>query len=113
MYTIVSTLLLLGHNYVLCDILMCTAPDDYASATTLYTFTPGQMRLDIPVTIVDDAIFEGDEQFLGRLSTSNANAAIDVPQTTVIIGDNDRKFLLVTVHMQIMLQLMGTVCIDI
>ena len=78
---------------------MCTAPGDYTSATTLYTFTPGQMRLDIPVTIVNDSDFEGDEQFLGRLSTSNANAVIDVPQTTVIIDDNDRKFLLVvTVH---------------
>ena len=60
---------------------------------------PGDTRLDIPVTIVDDSDFEDQEQFLGRLSTSNPNAVIDVPTTQVFIDDNNRKFLL-----------LGTVC---
>ena len=56
---------------------------------------PGDTRLDIPVTIVDDSNFEDRERFLGRLSTSNPNAVIDVPMTEVLIDDNDRKFLLI------------------
>ena len=59
----------------------------------MYTFMPGQTRLDIPVTIVNDRIFEGDEQFQGMLSTSAPNTFIDVRQTTIVIDDNDRKFL--------------------
>ena len=69
---------------------MYIAPGDYASATAQYTFVPGRTRLDIQVTIVEDSTFEGTEQLLGRLSTS-ADAIIDVPQTTVVIDDNDRK----------------------
>ena len=53
---------------------------------------PGDTRLDIPVTIMDDSNFEGQERFLGMLSTSNPNAVIDVPMTEVFINDNDRKF---------------------
>ena len=52
----------------------------------------GDTRLDIPVTIVDDSNFEDRERFLGRLSTSNPDAVIDVPMTEVLIDDNDRKF---------------------
>ena len=70
------------------------APGDYTSATTEYTFMPGDTRLDIPVAIVDDSNFEGEEQFLGILSTSNPNAIIDLRMTEVVIDDNDREFLL-------------------
>lgn len=70
---------------------MCIAPGDYTSATEQYTFMPGDTRLDIPVTIVDDSTSESAEQYLGRLSTTSANAVIDVPYTTVTINDNDRK----------------------
>ena len=69
---------------------MYITPGDYASATAQYTFVPGGTKLDIPVTIVDDSTFEGAELFLVRLSTS-ADAIIDVPQTTVVIDDDDRK----------------------
>ena len=55
---------------------------------------PGDTRLDIPVTIVDDSNLEDRERFLGRLSTSNPNAVIDVRMTEVFIDDNDSKFLL-------------------
>ena len=71
---------------------MHTATDDYINASMEYTFMPGgDTRLDIPVTIINDAVFEGAEQFLGRLSTS-ADAIIDVPVTTVNIYDDDRKY---------------------
>jgi hypothetical protein len=52
----------------------------------------GATRLDIPVTIVGDSTFEDQEKFMGILSTSNANAVIDVPMTDVFITDDDRKF---------------------
>ena len=58
----------------------------------MYTFTPGDTRLEIPVTINDDSIFEGPEQFIGRLSTTS-DADIDLGMTTVTINDNDRKFI--------------------
>ena len=72
---------------------MYTAPGDYTSQILMYTFTPGQTRLDIPVTINDDSIFEGPEQFIGRLSTTS-NAEIDIGMTTVTISDDDRKFII-------------------
>ena len=72
-------------------IVLRTAPGDYTSASLEYTFMPGQTRLDIPVTIIDDTDFEGDEQFLGRLTTST-NAIIVVPVTTVTIDDNECKY---------------------
>ena len=56
-----------------------------------YTFTPGQMRVVIPVTISDDNVFEGPEAFIGMLATSHAGAIITVPMTTINIDDNDRK----------------------
>ena len=57
-----------------------------------YTFTPGQMRVVIPVTISDDNVFEGPEAFIGMLATSHAGAIITVPMTTININDNDRKY---------------------
>ena len=59
-----------------------------------YIFTPGQTRLSIPVTIVDDSEFEEVEQFLGRLSTSAEHAIIDIPTTILIINDNDCKLII-------------------
>lgn len=83
-------------------IIILIAPNDYASATIQYIFTPGQTRLSIPVTIVDDSEFEGAEQFLGSLSTS-AHAIIDIPITTVTIVDNDCKLLLPCTEVQLSL----------
>ena len=59
-----------------------------------YIFTPGQTRLSIPVTIVDDSELEEVEQFLGRLSTSAEHAIIDIPTTILIINDNDCKLII-------------------
>ena len=52
---------------------------------------PGDTRLDVTVTIIDDTDFEGAEQFLGRLTTST-NAIIVLAVTAVTIDDNDRKY---------------------
>ena len=52
---------------------------------------PGDTRLNVTVTIIDDTDFEGAEQFLGRLTTST-NAIIVLAVTAVTIHDNDRKY---------------------
>lgn len=75
-------------------VILNIAPNDYANATTQYIFTPGQTRLSIPVTIIDDSEFEEVEQFLGRLSTSAEHAITDIPTTIVAINDNDCKLII-------------------
>jgi YVTN family beta-propeller protein len=46
------------------------APDpgvDYISVSRTLTFTPGVTKIDVPITIVDDTLAEGDETFVVRL----------------------------------------------
>ncbi|KAK2188630.1 hypothetical protein NP493_126g01003 [Ridgeia piscesae] len=81
------------------------AGTDYEHSTGTLVFTPGEMHKQIPVTIIDDDVFEEDEHFYIRLSniriggpdgmfTSDANtsaiAQLDNPSmATVMILDDD------------------------
>lgn len=62
---------------------------DYSISGSTVSIPAGQTTASIPVTIVDDALAEGNEQFSVVLS-SPANAALGSPATTTLqIIDND------------------------
>ena len=58
----------------------------------MYTFTPGISRLNIPVGIIDDDMFEQIESFQAQLMTLQPGVIIDVSMTTVDIWNNDCKW---------------------
>ena len=74
--------------------MLYTAPEDYTrSCAVEYTFTPGIMRLDVPLVIINDNMFEEIESFRAQLVTFYAGVIIDVPMTTVDILNDDCKWL--------------------
>ena len=74
--------------------ILYAAPDDYTPSTAVeYTFTPGITRLEIPVVIIDDDMFEQMESFRAQLVTSQEGVIIDVPMTTVDILDNECEYI--------------------
>ena len=58
-----------------------------------YTFTPGVKRVEIPVTISNDDVFEGPESFFATIATTHPGAIISREMTTIdITDDDDRKY---------------------
>ena len=75
--------------------LLCTALQDYVNISNVYlNFSFGVQRLNITVTILDDDMFEADEEFyvmMSVMNTSDANIIVDIPMATVVIMNDDRK----------------------
>ncbi|BCY14071.1 Calx-beta domain-containing protein [Actinoplanes sp. L3-i22] len=62
---------------------------DFTAATGTLTFAPGDTSEDVPVAIIDDAVYELSETFdVGLANASNASG-IDPAGTTVTITDDD------------------------
>jgi hypothetical protein len=66
-----------------------TAPDDYARATGLLTFLPGETSKTVTISTVDDTIYEQNETFQVRLSGATSGATISTASATGTITDND------------------------
>jgi hypothetical protein len=65
-----------------------TQPDDYLAVSDTLTFEPGDVLMQVTVTIIDDALGEGDEGFTVQLS--NAVEGIIIAGTgTGTIQDNE------------------------
>ena len=75
--------------------LLCTALQDYVNISNVYlNFSFGVQRQNVTVTILDDDMFEADEEFYVMMSvmyTSDANIIVDMPMATVVIMNDDRK----------------------
>ena len=75
--------------------ILYTALQDYVNISNVYlNFSSGVQRRDVNVTILDDDMFEADEELYVMMSvvnTSDANIFIDVPMATVVIINDDRK----------------------
>lgn len=67
------------------------SPQDYTALTTELTFSAPSTRACEDITIVDDQIFELDESFFGRLTSSDPQVDIspDRQETTIQINDED------------------------
>ena len=80
--------------------ILYTALQDYMNISNVYlNFSSGVQRRDVNVTILDDDMFEADEELYVMMSvvnTSDANIFIDVPMATIVIINDDRKKWLLT-----------------
>ena len=68
-----------------------TGGADYVAATGSVTFKPGVSAMQIPVTIKDDQLFEGNENFTVNLSVGAGTFSFEnnITSATVVIVDND------------------------
>ena len=64
--------------------LLCTGLQDYVNISNMYlNFSFGVQRRNVTVTILDDDMFEADEEFYVMMSVMNTSDA------NIIIDDND------------------------
>jgi hypothetical protein len=68
--------------------LLALAPDDYLAAADTLTFNPGEVTQQIQVTIIDDSLAEGDEDFAVTLSNT-VNAVLVDGDAVVTIADDE------------------------
>jgi hypothetical protein len=70
-----------------------TAGSDYTAASGTVTFAPGQLTKLIPITILDDNLYEGpNETFNLTISAPGGGAILGVPSSALMtIGDNESK----------------------
>jgi hypothetical protein len=66
-----------------------TAPLDYAAASGILTFTPGEIAKTVTVAVVQDRVVDPDETFTLRLSDA-AGATINKSTGTATILESDR-----------------------
>ena len=70
-----------------------TAPADYAARRSRLAIPAGQTAFTVPVTLVDDALVEGNEQFSVTLSSSQPTVTMGLSETVVTIVDDDHAYL--------------------
>ncbi|CAH0551407.1 unnamed protein product [Brassicogethes aeneus] len=67
-----------------------TSGSDYVEAKGSLTFNPGDKEKKLTLEVIDDEVFEPDEHFFVRLSSSTPSGCLVSPTTaTVIILDDD------------------------
>ena len=59
------------------------------SFSHVLTFTPSETKQYIFIPIIDDNVYEGVEEFYGRLTTTDRAVHITYPDATAQITDND------------------------
>ena len=68
-----------------------TAPEDYADPDRQLTFGPGNMFVDIEITIVDDLLVEGLDIFRLLLSIPEQRVNLNPNTTQISILDDDGR----------------------
>ncbi len=67
-----------------------SAGTDYVERTGVITFNPGEASKTIAITLLDDAIVEGDETFGFSIDNVTGGGSLGAPRTaTISIEDND------------------------
>ena len=64
---------------------------DY-NVSRIHTVDANKTSFSFDVSLIDDDIFEGNENFILSIRTSLPIMAVEPIQTTVTIVDDDRKF---------------------
>ena len=64
---------------------------DYADATRILTFAAGEAFKDVPITIVDDAVAEGNETVVLTLSNPSPGATLGAIRTAVLTIRDDEQ----------------------
>ena len=68
-----------------------TAPADYLDATQILTFAAGETFKDVPITIVDDAVADGNRTVVLTLSSPSLGARLGVIKTAVLTIRDDEQ----------------------
>jgi hypothetical protein len=66
-----------------------TAGSDYQPVAGTVAFSDGQLSVSIDVPVVDDAVFEGDEDFTLTLSSTSPDTLGQRLSTSIVIQDNE------------------------
>ena len=67
------------------------AGEDYVATMTTVTFDPGEKMKEVGVTLLDDVILEGTEDFWVTVSSEEVDIVL-TPRTAVMnIVENDRE----------------------
>jgi Calx-beta domain len=67
-----------------------TAPANYVDATQVLTFATGESFKDVPITVIDNALAEGNKTVVLTLSDPSPGAALGAIKTAVLtIRDNE------------------------
>ena len=72
-----------------------SAPRDYSSIDEDVTFSPGNVSIDVVITITDDNVFENElKEFTIELTINSTTLVIVEPaMSTILITDDDRMLL--------------------
>lgn len=65
------------------------APEDYQALSATLTFNSTVSEVCTPVEVEDDTVFEGNETFAARITTSDAETNLNPDLVTILIADND------------------------
>ena len=65
-----------------------SAPSDYEGTQQLLTFSPTILSVQVPVTIFNDSIVEGDETFFGNLDARGQPANTNPAVASVLITED-------------------------
>jgi hypothetical protein len=90
-----------------------TAPADYLDATQVLTFAAGEAFKDVPVTIVDDDVAEGNRTVVLTLSNPSPGAALGTIKTAVLTIRDDEQGLQFSAPVYVANEAMPTVTITV
>lgn len=80
------------HGLFLNVVLLCAAGSDYVAVRQSVTFAPNRDRVCFNVTILNDQLSEGVENFVARITSVPSGVDIGTPDTAVIsIMDDESK----------------------
>ena len=68
------------------------APGDFVSMRRTLTFSPSDSELTVAVTVQDDTVVEGDEDFFVVIAAAPGERGVMIPQNNTVvvsITDND------------------------
>ena len=75
-------------------IFSCTAPADYSDMDGAVIFPSGNVSQCITITVSDDDVLEGDEEFYVTVFTTDNDVIINNAVANISIADNDSMFLI-------------------
>ena len=67
------------------------AGEDYVATMTTVTFDPGERMKEVGVTLLDDVVLEGTEDFRVTLSSEEVDIVLTPGTAVVNILENDRE----------------------
>ena len=85
-----------------------SAPRDYSSIDEDVTFSPGNVSIDVVITITDDNVFENElKEFTIELSINSTPVIVEPALSTILITDDDRMLHHIIINLKQVLFFIG------